>query len=61
MKLKKAKIERQVAKALRESEERGELPKERGLILTPHASTAPQLYRLSNMHKKAFLSDSSSR
>ena len=39
-----AKIERQVTKALRESEDRGQLPKERRLLLTPHASVAPQLY-----------------
>ena len=47
-----AKIERQVAKALRESEDRGELPKERRLLLTPHASVAPQLYGLPKVHKE---------
>ena len=55
MKLKKdptAKIEREVAKALKESDDKGELPKERRLFLTPHASTAPQLYGLPKVHKE---------
>ena len=49
-----AKVERQVAKALKESENKGELPREKRLFLTPHASTAPQLYGLPKVHKKGY-------
>ena len=43
---------REVAAALKEAEVKGEMPRENRLYLTPHASIAPQLYGLPEVHKE---------
>ena len=45
------KIEREIGKTMRATEEKGELTKEKQLVLTPRSSAPPQLYGLPKVHK----------